>query len=193
MFDVKKTLLAGTVAGFLAVSPAVAQTPGAMGGMMGPGSMHGQQQMGMSGGMMMGMMAPAQPGPAMLLGASETLGLSEAQVQELRELQDRWMQEGQEHMQAAMAARMQAMDVLQGESPDLAAYGRALGEAADHMVEAHVAHARTSVEARGVLNPEQRERLADAMAMMQSMPGGMMHGMPGGMMHRMPGGGPGGR
>lgn len=59
---------------------------------------------------------------------------------------------------------------------DLDDYEERLGEAGNPMVLAHAAMARTAVEARERLTPEQRARLALARSVMQEMRGGLMHG-----------------
>lgn len=79
-----------------------------------------------------------------------------------------------------------ASELLDSDSPDLAAYEARLREATDHMVQAYTAMARASVEARQLLTPEQRDRLSVARQMIHQMrPGTMGGGMMGnGMMSR---------
>lgn len=96
--------------------------------------------------------------PAMLLGHADALNLSADQVQRLEALRDQAA--GPAHMHGAMAAHRQAAELLQAERPDLAAYEAKLREAADHMVQNHTTMARTAVEARAILTPEQRTKLA---------------------------------
>ena len=148
------------------------------------GQMEGMDMQGMRGQMtgpgMMGSVDAMHGGPGMILRSSQALALTAAQTERLEALQERLRSEFQEHMQAAMAAQQEAAVALEGDAPDLDAYSAALREAADHMVVAHVAMTRATLDARGILTPEQREKLGDAM--------GGMHGMHGGM---TPGGGAG--
>lgn len=178
----KHSLITVSALATLVAAPAMAQQPqrGHMRGMMGPQMM--QQHGMMMGGGMMGMMSQVRP--AMLLQASDQLGLTEEQVESLTELRERSAQEHQALMQAAMNARQKASSALEGDSPDLDAYARAVNEAADRMADAHVAMAQTALDAKAVLTEEQRERLSDAMSLMRTMGGGMTGGMMhGGMMH----------
>lgn len=122
---------------------------------------------------------------AMILEQKDALDLTEDQVRQLQELDNK---AAGPHMSAAMAAWQGARDLLDADQPDLEAYEARLREAADHMVQSHTAMAAAGVAAREVLTPEQREVLADlptqrhGMGMMQ---GGMMgDGMMGaGTMH----------
>lgn len=97
--------------------------------------------------------------PAMLLGHADALKLTADQVARIEALRDQ--SAGPAHMHGAMAAHRQAAELLQAERPDLAAYEAKLREAADHMVQNHTSMARTAVEARAILTPEQRASLAD--------------------------------
>lgn len=147
------------------------------GGMMGPGMM---QMMGQG----MGMMATGGPGPAMVLRMGDALNLTEEQRERLQAIQSRFSESAEPLMAAVMEAHRSATSALQGESPDLDAYERALREGADRMVEAHMAMARAAAEARDVLTEEQRGRLQEEGAqMMRGMmgPGGMMQMMGPGM------------
>lgn len=147
--------------------------------------MHGQgmDMEGMQGQMGPGMMGSMQAGPGMILRSAEALELTPDQTERLEALQERTHSEHQEHMQAAMAAHQEAAAALEGDAPDLEAYSAALGEAADHMVVAHVAMTRASLEARAILTPEQREKLGEIMGDMRGMHGGTMHGGSGGSGH----------
>lgn len=121
----------------------------------------------------MGMMAEQCPmmggaSPAMILGHGDELDLSPDQVRQLEALRER--SDGAAHMRGAMASHGQAAELLRADRPDLAAYEARLREAADHMVQAQTSMARTAVEARAILTPEQRAVLAD---MSQ---GAMQHG-----------------
>jgi Spy/CpxP family protein refolding chaperone len=133
-----------------------------------------QHQMGMAGAHCMKMMGGAPP--AMLLQHRDELGLTSDQVQRLEALlRDA---RGAGHMSGAMAAHRQAAELLQSERPDLAAYEAKLREASEHMVQAHTSMARTVVQARAVLTPEQREQAAalDHGAMAHGQGHGMMRG-----------------
>lgn len=178
---ITRTMLTATTVLALAATPALAQQhqhgqghqeEGA-GQMMHP--MSGMHQQMMGGGMM-GMMHGQ---PAMLLQASDALGLTPEQVEGLTALRDRARPEHQQHMQAAMAAHRTAATALEGDAPDLDGYEEALTEASQHMVMAHVAMARSAVEARGLLTAEQRTKLEEVMSTMDGSHGGMMQGHPG--------------
>lgn len=187
----------------LSAAPLVAQQPGSRGGMMmgqgmasmcsmpgmmGQGSMMGHpgmmgqsSMMGhpgmMSGpGMMMsgGMMGGAGASASALLAAGDHFDLTEDQKASLEELSATAADDWRAHMQAAMAARQEAAGALQGDAPDLEAYESALNEAAGQMVEAQVARTRASLEARNVLNPEQRAKLDDELSLLGSMICGAM-------------------
>jgi uncharacterized membrane protein len=146
----------------------------AMMGMEGMEGMEGMQDMeGMQGEMMQGgMMRMMRTQPAMLLQASEALGLTPEQTEQLTALRDEAQPEHQRHMQAAMEAHQTAASLLETETPDLTAYATALNDAADHMVMAHVTMTRTALEARGLLTPEQLERLDEGMSHKPGMHGG---------------------
>ncbi len=189
----KQTVAGLTIVAALAAAPVVAQErplgqradSTAHPGMMQPGmmqGMHGQAgmmgSMGMMGDGMMGMVG----GPAMILRLEKSLDLTEAQVERLKALQESAQSGMRQHMMQGMQGMHAAQELLKGESPDVAAYEERLREAANHMVLAHSAMARATVEARGLLTPQQKERLALARTMMQEMRGGMMDGMMPGMM-----------
>lgn len=161
-------------------SPALAQQPGH--GTHGAGQhgmgMHGMHEaMGEMHGEGMALMRAR---PAALLEASDALGLTAEQVERLETLRDDVQAAHQRHMAAAMEARRAAAAALEADAPDLAGYEAALGEAAGHMVQAHVAETRAALEARALLTERQREAL-DAMT-----PG--MHGGQGGHGAHRPGG-----
>jgi Spy/CpxP family protein refolding chaperone len=132
---------------------------------------HGQHAQGMqSMGNMQGMEHCTDmmggPPPAMVLQYQEELGLWEDQVSRLETLRDE--AGAQAHMPEVMAAHARAAEALDANRPDWATYEAALRSAADHMVQAHTAMARTAVAAKDVLTPAQREQLS-----------GMDHGMSG--------------
>jgi hypothetical protein len=154
---------------------------------MGSGAMTGQQ--GMAGGGMAGMaghqgmmagggmagMNPAMGGAAVLFGGVD-LGLSADQQTELDALVTKAREEHQAHMQAAMAVQSGAAEALAGADPDLQAYERSLQEAATHMVQAHVAVAGASVDARALLTPGQLAKLPEGAQLMNAMMCGMTAG-----------------
>lgn len=145
-----KSLLIVTTA-LLVSTPAMAQQQGH------PGQHEGHPQ-GMA---MMAGHCPMMGGaaPMMLLHHADALDLSADQVERIETIRERT--DGAAHMQGAMAAHRQAAELMAGDQPDLARFEAKLQEAADHMVQAHTAMARASVEARTVLTPEQRDRLKD--------------------------------
>jgi len=166
-------------------------TPGMMGDGMGMGAMMQMMGQGMMGGGMMGpemmsmmgqgmgMMATGGPGPAMILRMGGALNLTDEQRSQLEAIQTEYSDAIEPLMAGAMEAHQNAAAALEGDSPDIEAYGRALREGADLMVEAHVAMARAAAEARDVLTEEQREGLQGGMQMMQGMMGGMGGGQGG--------------
>ena len=155
-----------------------------MGGMMGQGMMgSGMMQMMGQG---MGMMATGGPGPAAILRASDALALSDEQTGRLEAIQTELSGTQQTHMERAAAAHARAQQALQGDSPDFSTYESALKEAAEEMVQAHVAMARAAAQAREVLTEAQREQLGEGMGMMRGMMMGG-EGMKEGMMPRQPG------
>jgi len=148
---------------------------GMAGGMMGGyGAMGGYGMMGATEGM--------ASLPAGLLAAAEQLGLSADQKTRLESIATTARENGVSQMQAARQARQQAAQALNGNAPDLDAYAKALHTASDHMVQAQVAMAKASLDARAVLTPEQRTRLQNGMALAGEMAcgmagyGGAMHG-----------------
>ena len=159
---------------------------GGHGSMMGSGGAMGSEGMmgarGMMGGSgMMGGMGMAAS-PSALLSAAEPLGLTADQKTKLEDLAKAAAGDHQTHLQAAAAAREKAASTLQDENPNVDAYAAALQEAASHMVQAHVALTRASLDARAVLTPEQQAKVKDGTALVGSMMCGMMgqRGMMGG-------------
>jgi uncharacterized membrane protein len=146
-------------------------------GMMGEGMM-GPDMMDMMG-QGMGMMATGGPAPAMILRMGDALSLTEQQRTRLQAIQTEYSNAVQPLMAAVMQAHQNAAMALEGDSPDLAAYERALREGTGPMVEAHVAMARAAAEARDVLTEAQREQLQGGMQMMQGMMGPGQRGMMG--------------
>lgn len=167
------------------------ERPDTMPGMMSRDMMMREGMMGSAMmrmmGQGMGMMATGGPGPAMILRMGDALELTEDQVSRLDAIRSEAADAHRSHMQAAMSAHRAAGRALEGGSPDFDAYRDALSGASSHMVQAHVAMARASVQAREVLTEQQREELHRGMGMMRAMmerphTGGMMQR--GRMMHR---------
>ncbi len=145
-------------------------------GMMGPGMM---EMMGQG----MGMMATGGPGPAMILRMGEALDLTDEQRTQLQAIQSEYSDPVQPLMAAVMEAHRDAATALEGDSPDFGAYERALREAADQMVQAHLAMAKAAAKGGDVLTEEQRRHLQGRMQMMRGMMGQGQSGMMGpGMM-----------
>jgi Spy/CpxP family protein refolding chaperone len=139
-------------------------------GMMGPGM---RQMMGQG----MGVMSTGGPGPAMILRMGDALNLTDEQRVRLQAIQGEYSGSVEPLMAAVMRAHQEAAAALAGDPPDIEAYERALREANDRMVEAHVAMARAAVEARAVLTDEQLGQLEDSIRMMRGMTGMMGSGM----------------
>jgi len=148
-------------------------------GMMSGNGMAGHQGM-MSGGGMAGMNHGSMNhgdmmGPGAVFGGVD-LALTPDQDTKLGDLMAKAREEHQAHMQAAMSVQMGATASLAGAKPDLDAYQAAMREAADHMVQAHMAVARASVDARGLLTPDQLAKLPEGAQLMNTMMCGMMGG-----------------
>ncbi|HEU4697869.1 MAG TPA: periplasmic heavy metal sensor [Gemmatimonadales bacterium] len=122
------------------------------GGMMRPGQVPGR---GMMGGPMGGRMNDSSH----LAQMRSQLGLSDAQVAELRAIHQRACTAAQPHMRMAMQAHRSAMQTLQGNSPSLDAFRSQLDQAAKHMVAAQVEMAKGMLEFRNGLTPAQRQKL----------------------------------
>ena len=135
---------------------------GMMLGMMGGGPMRGQR-----GSEMDAMMSDS----SMMGEMSTQLGLSDAQMQQLRAVHQRACAAAQPHMNMAMQAHQAAMQALQGDKPNLDHFEDQLEKAAKHMVEAQVGMAKGMIEFRKSLTPAQRQKLDE---MHQQM---MQHGM----------------
>lgn len=130
---------------------------GMMSGMMGAGMMdQGMLQMMGQG---MGLMATGGPGPTLILRMRDVLDLSDEQVRDLEEIQDR--SQGQSMSESVMQAHTRAQQALAGDDPDFDAYESALRDAMDDMMQMHVEMGRATVEAKEVLTEEQRLRLEE--------------------------------
>jgi len=130
------------------------------GGMMRPGQ-------GPPGSMMGGAMTDS----AMMMRMSSELGLSDAQLQQIRTIHQRACTAAQPHMTMAMQAHKAAMQAIQGDNPSLDHFEDQLDKAAKHMVEAQVAMAKGMIDIRKALSPTQRQKF-DQMHR-QMMQGGM--------------------
>ena len=113
----------------------------------------------------------------MILRAADALTLTADQKARLEAIRTQSTEAAGPHMQQMMAAHQKAVQALQGNSPDLAAYEAAMKEAAGHMTVLHVASARAGLDARAVLTPEQRTKLAETTSMMRGMMCGSGDGM----------------
>ncbi|MEJ2679628.1 MAG: Spy/CpxP family protein refolding chaperone, partial [Gemmatimonadota bacterium] len=138
-------LMAGMVILALAAAPAAAQQgqPSQHPGMPGWG-MHGQM-------MGPGMMGMGLHGPGMILALKSSLGLSDAQVQQIQKIRDDARTTVQKDMQQAMQAHQAAMQALMNDNPDVGAYQKNLQAAANDFVSAQVAMAQAYVNARKAL------------------------------------------
>lgn len=188
MATVAAVAVLGSTAAVAQEGPRGQQTPGGMGpwmgmaqgmmmgGMMGQGMM-GSGMMGMMG-QGMGMMATGGPGAAAMLDMRDALDLTDEQVSRLETIRDGLAATVQPLMTAMMSSHTAAAEALRGDTPDFDAYQQGLQAAANIMVQTHVATARSQVEAREVLTPEQLGLLRDhGPNMMQGLM--QMHGWPG--------------
>ena len=122
------------------------------------------------GGAGMGMtMAYGLPSPGVILGMQDDLGLTDSQVSQLESLQTNVQETLRADMTSAREARGQAASILESATPDLHAYRQELQEAATDQVDAQVALANASVEARGFLTPEQQQKVQDGVSMLHGM------------------------
>jgi Spy/CpxP family protein refolding chaperone len=133
--------------------------------------MHGQNQSAMPcdmHGMMMGSMAPmgsmgsmggTMNDSSMMAQMHAQLGLTDAQMQQMRAAHQRACVAAQPHLQLAMQAHRAAMEALQGDKPNLDHYEDQLDKAAKHMVEAQVEMAKAMIEFRKTLTPAQRRKM----------------------------------
>ncbi len=158
-----RRLMAALVTLALAAAPAAAQQgqPMQHRGMQGPG-MPGA----MMGSTMMGM---GMHGPGMILALKSSLGLSDAQVQQIQKIRDDTRTTVQKNMQAAMQARRAAMQALMSDNPDVGAYQKNLQQAANDFVAAQVAMAQSYVNARKALTADQLQKLDEGAAMIHEL------------------------
>ncbi len=144
------------------------------GGMMGMPMMgmgyRGMVRPGRMGGAGMGMMlAYGLPSPGVILGMQDDLGLTDAQVSQLESLRTNVRETLRADLTSARQARQEAASMLESKTPDLQAYEQKLQEAATDQVHAQVAVANASVEARGILTPEQSQKVQDGISMLHGM------------------------
>jgi uncharacterized membrane protein len=156
------------------------QQGGMMGGMQQRGAMMGMQHGATTGGMQHGAatgsmqhgaagQAAAAEGaagmdhpvtPTMLIHHAQDLGLTEPQQAKLGELAKSSQAACEQHLKQAVDSHRTAASLLGAAAPDVAGYQARLGEASDHLIEAHVAVVKAGIEARAMLTPAQREKLA---------------------------------
>jgi Spy/CpxP family protein refolding chaperone len=117
----------------------------------------------------LGLVVTGGAGPTMLLSMQEALSLTDDQKTQLELIQAEYSKAAQLHMPGMLAAHDDLRAALEGDSPDIGAYERALQDGADRMVQAHVAMARAAVEAGNVLSDEQRAQLSSGMPMIFGM------------------------
>lgn len=163
--------------------PGMGRYPGMMG--MGYGGLMGMPMTGMGYGGLMGgylgargpmagarmgmMMAYGLPSPGVILGMQDDLGLTDAQVSQLESVQTNVQETLRADLTSAREAREQAVSILQSSNPDLSAYQQKLQQAATDQVDAQVALANASVEARGLLTPEQLQKVQDGISLLHGM------------------------
>lgn len=117
--------------------------------MMGP--MMGSRMGGRTGRMM--------NDSSMMTQMRAELGLSDAQMEEMRSMHQRACAAAQPHIQLARQAHQAAMQALQGDKPNLDHFEDQLDKAAKHMVEAQVAMAKQMIAFRNSLTPAQRQKM----------------------------------
>lgn len=142
-------------------------------GMMGGGMMQMMQMMQGQHGMMGGMLAG---GPAMILQLRGSLDLTDDQVARLEALRDSARSEMRQQTHQGMQAIQAASRQLAPATTDLEAYATGLRQAAEHIIQAHIALARAGVEARSVLTEEQQGRLDILWRGFEELRGGTMNG-----------------
>lgn len=156
-----------------AAAPQMMDMMGMMGQMMTMmagmhGTMGGEMTPGMMGeGMMSGMMD--MDCPCLPLRLRGSLGLTEDQVRRIEEIKQRTEKEQAEHTGLAMEAQRVAMAALHAQNPNLQEYEARLREASNHRVEAQLALARGSIQAREILTVAQREKLNAAVSVMREL------------------------
>jgi Spy/CpxP family protein refolding chaperone len=99
------------------------------------------------------------PGPAALLEAGTELALTDAQVEQLKALDNKVAGTRAPHMRQAMELHQKAAQILNSDNPDFEEYKTVLEQMHTAMVPFHVENAKLAVEARGLLQPDQRSKL----------------------------------
>jgi Spy/CpxP family protein refolding chaperone len=148
-------------------------------GEMGGGMMRPEQ--GPPGSMMRDQRGGAMNDSSMMMRMTSELGLSDAQLQQIRTIHQRACAAAQPHVTMAMQAHQAAMQALEGDNPNLDHFEDQLDKAAKHMVEAQVQMAKGMIDIRKVLSPTQRQKFDQIhREMMQGgmRSGGMPKGMP---------------
>ena len=147
--------------------PAMCSMHAMMTGEMGGGMMRPDQ--GPPGSMMRDRMGGAMNDSSMMMRMSSELGLSEAQLQQMRAIHQRACAAAQPHFTMAMQAHQAAMQALEGDKPNLDHFEDQLDKAAKHMVEAQVEMAKGMIDIRKALTPAQRQKFDEMhRQMMQS-------------------------
>lgn len=126
---------------------------------------------------------PMRPGPRMLLAQREALGLSDAQVERLEELENRLQAAVTEHKDEMATHDGQFAVLRESEKLDIGRYEELLRQAADRRITMQVERARIGQEAFEILDDQQRSNVRYGMRMQRMMqPGAGMpsgHGMKG--------------
>ena len=129
-----------------------------------PGMQHGATMGGMqpsAAGEAMGEMSHPVT-PTMLIHHAQELGLTADQQAKVTELAKTSQASCEEHMKAAQASHQAAAAQLEKATPDVDGYEQGMKEAAEHLIEGHVAVVKAGVAAEALLTPEQRQKLTAA-------------------------------
>ena len=124
-----------------------------------PAGMHAMMLGMMGDGMMRGQMGPMANDSSMMARMTTELGLTDAQMQQMRSIHQRACAAAQPHMTEARQAHQAALQELQGDKPNLDHFEDQLDKAAKHMVKAQVEMAKGMIEFRKSLTPAQRQKL----------------------------------
>ena len=109
-------------------------------------------------GSMRDQMGGAMNDSSMMMRMSSELGLSDAQLQQIRTIHQRACAAAQPHFTMAMQAHQAAMQALEGDKPNLDHFEDQLDKAAKHMVAAQVEMAKGMIDVRKSLSPAQRQK-----------------------------------
>lgn len=134
-----------------------------------------------------------RPGPRMLLAQREALGLSDAQVERLEELEDRLQATVTEHREDMVTLRDKLTALRGSEELDIGRYEKLLQQTADQRTAMQVERARIGQEAFDVLHDQQRSNVRYGMRMQRMMQPGAGMGSGNGMTGMMGGGMMGGK